>query len=59
MQGDLQEKLNCAFAEVGNQMGEILRCMIDQEIAMHINRLAQLNNLLSGDVCEPTPEVLQ
>jgi hypothetical protein len=35
MQNDLQDTLNCAFAEVGSQVGELIRCMIVIFDALH------------------------
>jgi hypothetical protein len=52
----LEEKLSCAFAEVGVQVGDIIRCMIEQEIAANFSRIQQLNSLLSGEVCATTDE---
>jgi hypothetical protein len=51
-QNELQEKLECMFAEVGAQMGDILRCMIEQEVASHVARITQLNGILNGTVCD-------
>jgi hypothetical protein len=47
----LEDKLKCAFTEVGDQVGEIIRCMVEQEIAANLSRIQQLNSLLSGNVC--------
>ncbi len=47
----LEEKLSCAFAEVGAQVGDIIRCMIEQEIAANFTRITQLNNILNGTTC--------
>lgn len=44
----LEDKLTCIFAEVGTQIGDIVRCMVEQEIASHNSRILQLNLLLSG-----------
>jgi hypothetical protein len=51
---ELQEKLECMFADMGAQIGDVLRCMIEQEVASHVARLAQLQSLLNGG-CESPP----
>jgi hypothetical protein len=50
----LEDQLSCAFADIGGQIGELIRCLIDQEIASHMGRINQLNAVLSGTVCEPS-----
>ncbi len=55
MNNELQEKLNCIFTDVGAQLGDVLRCMVEQEISSHMARVQQLNTLLSGAVCDSTP----
>lgn len=47
----LDEKLQCIFADVGVQVGEILRCMIAQEISASLNKIQQLNAILNGNDC--------
>jgi hypothetical protein len=47
----LNEKLQCLFTDVGIQVGEILRCMVSQEISMNLSRIQQLNALLNGNDC--------
>ena len=47
----LDEKLQCAFAVIGAQVGDLIRCMVTQEIAANMNRVQQLNNILNGVVC--------
>jgi len=55
-QNELQEKLDCIFADVGSQIGDILRCMVEQEVASHVSRIKQLQGILSGDICgTPNP----
>jgi hypothetical protein len=48
---DLNEKLQCIFANVGAQVGDILRCMVSQEISQNLNRIQQLNAILNGNDC--------
>lgn len=56
---DFQEALNCAFAEAGVHIGEMLRCMLEQELASHFSRITQINSILQGDTCEITQSVVQ
>lgn len=51
---ELEDKLKCIFADVGDQMGAVLRCMIEQEVDMHMKRLIQLNGILNGTICDTT-----
>jgi len=48
---ELEEKLNCAFADVGAQIGDILRCMIEAEVAAQVARIQQLQAVLDGTAC--------
>ena len=48
---ELEEKLNCAFADVGAQIGDILRCMIEAEVAAQMARIQQLQAVLNGTAC--------
>lgn len=48
---NLNEKLQCLFANVGAQVGDILRCMVSQEISMNLSRIQQLNAILGGNDC--------
>jgi hypothetical protein len=48
---ELEEKLICAFSDVGAQIGDILRCMVSQEISANLSRVQQLNAILNGNVC--------
>jgi len=52
---ELEEKLICAFSDIGGQVGDIIRCMVEQEIASHMSRITQLNSMLSGNTCASTP----
>lgn len=47
----LEEKLTCMFADVGTQIGDVIRCMVEQEIASHAARIQQLNQILADEVC--------
>lgn len=47
-----EEKLQCIFADVGAQVGDMLRCLIQAEVASHIARVQQLQSVLNGAVCD-------
>lgn len=51
MENELEEKLKCAFADAGAQIGALLRCMITAEVASHMARVEQLNAVLNGTAC--------
>jgi hypothetical protein len=53
---ELQAKLECMFADMGAQIGDVLRCMIEQEVASHVARLGQLQALLNGGCESPTSD---
>lgn len=48
----LKDKLECAFAGIGEQVGSLIRCMVQQEIAAHASRIQELNTMLLGTACE-------
>jgi hypothetical protein len=47
----MEEKLKCALADVGSQVGEILRCLIESEVAAQVSRIQQLQAVLNGTAC--------
>lgn len=49
---EIEEKIRCIFEEVGTQVGEVLRCMIQTEVAAHITRIQQLQSVLDGTACQ-------
>jgi hypothetical protein len=49
---ELEEKLKCAFADIGGQMGSILHCLIQAEIASQLSRIQQLQAVLQGTTCD-------
>ena len=51
---NLDEKLQCAFALIGMQVGDLIKCLVTQEIASNMNRINQLNNILNGNACDMT-----
>lgn len=48
---ELEEKLKCALADVGTQVGEILSCIIQAEVAAQVAKIQSLQNILSGQSC--------
>ena len=48
---DLEEKLKCAFSDIGTQVGELLRCIIQAEVAAQVAKIQQLQDILSGSSC--------
>ena len=53
---ELEEKLKCAFADVGAQIGELIKCMVATEIAAHQARVNQLQSVLDGTICQESNE---
>lgn len=53
---ELEEKMNCIFADIGSQVGELLRCMVTAEVETHMARIAQLQAVLRGEICSPVIE---
>ena len=52
-QNELEEKLSCIFADAGVQIGELLKCIIEQQIAAKFAEINQLSALINGGVCNP------
>jgi hypothetical protein len=50
----LAEQLECAFAGIGHEVGTLVRCMVQQELAVHLQRIEQLQSLLTNGTCTPT-----
>lgn len=50
----IEAALACTFSDVGAQVGAVLRCLIEQEVASAIARIAALNAVLS-DGCKNSP----
>jgi len=48
---ELEEKLICAFSDVGAQIGDLIRCIVQAEIASHISKIDQLQAVLNGATC--------
>lgn len=48
---DMEEKLKCAFADIGTQVGELIRCMIQSEVAASMAKIQQLEAVLNGTAC--------
>jgi hypothetical protein len=48
---EMEEKLKCAFSDIGAQMGDILRCIVEAEVAAQVSRIQQLQAVLNGTAC--------
>lgn len=55
---ELKYQLECAFQAVGQNIGEMVRCMVQAEIATHMTRIQQLQGVLSGTTCVQTEGVI-
>ena len=49
------DELQCAFDGIGREVGNLVRCLVAQEMAMHTARLQALTELLSGGTCIEPP----
>jgi hypothetical protein len=47
----LDEKLACFATAIGEQIGELLHCMVQAEIASHMQRISDLQAVLNGQTC--------
>jgi hypothetical protein len=52
-----QETLECLVAQMGETVGSVLKCVIQQEIQAHMDRIVQLQNILETGVCVPPAEI--
>lgn len=50
------ETLECIMDQMGESIGAVLRCVIQQEIQSHMDRIIQLQNILQTGICVPTAE---
>jgi hypothetical protein len=41
----------CLIAQMGQEIGSLLRCIIQQEIQSHMDRINQLQNILQTGPC--------
>ena len=48
---ELEDKLKCAFADIGAQVGDLVRCLIEAEVANQVSRIQQLQAVLNGATC--------
>lgn len=46
-----QEKMECTFASIGNEVGQLVRCLVQQELAIHTQRIEQLQSILMNGTC--------
>jgi hypothetical protein len=45
---EVQEMFSCMFSDIGAQIGDVLHCIVTQEIASHMDRITQLQGILGG-----------
>lgn len=51
----LQNDLECAFAGIGLHVGELVKCLVTQEINAKMQQIEQLQAILAtGSVCAPS-----
>lgn len=50
---DLDEKLDCLVAGQAKVIGELLRCLLESELAAALSRVKHLQAILSGSLCAP------
>lgn len=53
----LEDKLNCMFAEVGSQLGAVVRIIVEQEIQASLCRIEKLKNILDPTKVTDTKEI--
>lgn len=53
----LERTLECFAEGVGRQVGDLVRCLVQAEMASHIQRIEQLQAVLSGQNCTPAGSV--
>jgi hypothetical protein len=53
----LDEKLSCFATAIGEQIGELLHCMVQAEIASHMQRIADLQAVLNGQKCNDSTSI--
>lgn len=49
----LQETYECLVEKMGLELGALLRCIVQQEIQSHADRINQLQQILNGSTCKP------
>lgn len=52
-----KEQLECAFEGIGRQVGDLVRCLVQQEIAAKTQQIEQLQAMLNGQACIPAGSV--
>lgn len=50
----MEETLACFAEGVGQQVGALVKCLIQQEIQTHLQRIEQLQAIVNGGACTPT-----
>jgi hypothetical protein len=60
MSNILDEKLSCFAVAIGEQIGELLHCLVQAEIASHMQRISDLQAVLNGQGCSTdSPSTLE
>lgn len=50
----LEQTLECFAEGVGQQVGELVKCLVRQEMQSHMQRIEQLQSILNGQTCITT-----
>jgi hypothetical protein len=58
-QNEFEEALKCAFADAGAQMGSLIRCMVDAQIAAKLQEISALNAILAVGGCTTSTSIEQ
>lgn len=53
---ELDEKFACLAQVLGEHVGDVIRCMVETEIASHVARIQQLSAVLAGACVPPVTE---
>jgi hypothetical protein len=49
------DTIECLVAQMGTEIGSLLRCIIQQEIQSHMDRINQLQTILQTGPCVTEP----
>ncbi len=56
---EMEEALKCAFADIGTQMGSLIRCMVDAQIAAKLQEISALQGILTDGGCSTSTSISQ
>lgn len=51
---NLEHTLECFAEGLGQQVGALVKCLVQQEMQSHLQRIEQLQSILNGEVCTTT-----